>query len=480
MYKIDMSPARQEEDRKEFAGDMRESARNPLVPGARIIRGGAAVSVYDNETACREWNYPLSEVNDLGIFSYMEKEGVTDNCRPWAVRMHPDVTVYYYILEGRGTLILGNAMGAAEERFEFGELELVIVPREVPYRMEGEWKAICFHARTSVYGSMAGTVRFPHPVVTLDRPERPEEGETAHLKTPGTYTCYNQTKTMERSLGRILEAEEIHRDQTEPEAVNRLYREITPVDPQTSVMDNRKEAEKNASVLGARVLKRVDAPPVYNANAGLKQSSYPLTWTDDIAICNLAEKSADSDRDRPFDSHSHPDIEEYKFILAGSGSVTIGEGDETCEREYYEFKAGDLVILPRGLAHADAGGYTALYFHAKQSVFGKTPGDSLYPHIAYVYTRPPRPTKEEEEALNDPGTFIKMNSRETYNVYCPNPIVRVEKNPTDMTHLRPDLFPQAASPADMQECPAGDCRESQKQHHERMGLWLSEEGEEKR
>lgn len=115
----------------------------------------------------------------------------------------------------------------------------------------------------------------------------------------------------------------------------------------------------------------MDAPPVYNANAGLKQSSYPLTWTDDIAICNLAEKSADSDRDRPFDSHSHPDIEEYKFILAGSGSVTIGEGDETCEREYYEFKAGDLVILPRGLAHADAGGYTALYFHAKQSVFGK-------------------------------------------------------------------------------------------------------------
>ena len=41
-------------------------------------------------------------------------------------------------------------MGAAEERFDFGELELVIVPREVSYRMEGEWKAICFHARTSV------------------------------------------------------------------------------------------------------------------------------------------------------------------------------------------------------------------------------------------------------------------------------------------------------------------------------------------
>lgn len=325
MYRIDMGAARREEDRAKFADDKKEAGKNALVPGARIIRAGAAVSVYENETACREWLYPLSEVNDLGIFSYVEKEKKTDEERPWATRLHPDVNVYYYVLEGEGTLILGGTEG---------------------------------------------------------------------------------------------------------------------VDEQTRSEENLREAAKNAAILGARVLKREDAPPVYNANAGLRQSSYPLTWTDDIAICNLAEKSAESDRERPFDSHSHPDIEEYKFILSGSGSVTVGVGDETCQEEYYEFRAGDLVILPRGLAHVDAGGYTALYFHTKQSVFGKTPGDSLYPHIAYVYTRPPRPTKEEEAALNDPGTFIKMNSRETYNVYCPNPILRVEKNPTDMTHLRPDLFPE--------------------------------------
>ena len=33
-----------------------------------------------------------------------------------------------------------------------------------------------------------------------------------------------------------------------------------------------------------------------------------------------------------------------------------------------------------------------------------------------------------------------MDSRETTNIYMPNPILRVEKNPTDMTYLRPDLF----------------------------------------
>ena len=98
-----------------------------------------------------------------------------------------------------------------------------------------------------------------------------------------------------------------------------------------TVVDPPSIIATHLTVLGARVLKRKDAPPVYNANAGLRQSSYPLTWTDDIAICNLAEKLASSDEERPFDSHSHPDIEEYKFILSGSGSVTIGVGDETCE-----------------------------------------------------------------------------------------------------------------------------------------------------
>ncbi|MFB9278506.1 hypothetical protein ACFFT4_26365 [Cohnella cellulosilytica] len=83
-----------------------------------------------------------------------------------------------------------------------------------------------------------------------------------------------------------------------------------------------------------------------------------------------------------------------------------------------------------------------MYFHTKASVFGKVPGTSQYPHIAYVYDKPARPTQEERDALNDPGTYILMDSRETYNIYLPNPILRVEKNATGMKHLRPDLFPE--------------------------------------
>lgn len=432
MYTISMQQKRTEKDKEQCGRDRREAAKNPLVPGARILRGKDAVFGIDPFSFCRQWCYPLSEVNDLGFFSYMEKKKDTDAGSPWILQAHPGVNLYLYILSGEGKLFVGEE-DENQESYAFGEEELVIVPRDVPYRMEGEWNAICFHARTGVYGTVAGNERFPHPVL---------------IQKDGTLLYFNQVMSRFLPMGKreapkkceTLQGTKEGQELMETYDINELYQDVTPLDPQTLTEENRREAGKHAQILGARVLKRTDAPAVYNANAGLKQSSYPLTWTDDIAICNLAEKLESSDLDRPFDSHSHPDIEEYKFILSGSGTVTIGVGDETCEEETYAFEAGDLVILPRGLAHLDAGGYTALYFHTKQSVFGKVPGDSLYPHIAYVYTRPKRPTREEEEALNDPGTYIKMNSRETYNVYCPNPILRVEKNPTDMTHLRPDLF----------------------------------------
>lgn len=71
MYKIDMKKIREEKDILQCAKDMKEAAKNPLVPGARIIRGADAVPVYVNESACRQWFYPLSEVNDLGMFTYL-------------------------------------------------------------------------------------------------------------------------------------------------------------------------------------------------------------------------------------------------------------------------------------------------------------------------------------------------------------------------------------------------------------------------
>ena len=49
MYKIDMKKIREEKDILQCAKDMKEAAKNPLVPGARIIRGADAVPVYVND-----------------------------------------------------------------------------------------------------------------------------------------------------------------------------------------------------------------------------------------------------------------------------------------------------------------------------------------------------------------------------------------------------------------------------------------------
>lgn len=431
--------------------DRSESAKNPLIPGARILRGEDARAVYVNSSAALQRFYALSEVNDLGMFSYIEKKASTDQDRPWATQAHPDINLYVYILKGAGTVVLGGADESFEqESYDFVEQELVIVPRGVPYRFTGEWEGICFHVRVSVFGTVAGTNRFPHPIMTFDKPARPTQEEREALSEPASYVC------MDPLFSAGIRGEPAVKDSFKPGNLlacrtdlasvqegmdsNVLYYKLTPVDRQTKNERNLEQARKNAAVLGARVIKVADSPSQYNANAGLKQTCTPLTWTDDIAIFNLAEKKASSDLERPFDSHSHPDIEEYKFIVSGSGTVTLGLGDETCDIEKYEFKAGDLVILPRGMPHVDAGEFTAVYFHAKQSVFGKTPGSSLYPHMAYVYTKPPRPTQEERDALYDPGTCLIMNSRETHALHVPNPILKVEKLEQGMKHLRPDLF----------------------------------------
>lgn len=438
MYTLSFEDTNRERSSLLARADLTEAAKNPLVPGARILRSEHAVKRHLDTTACDHWFYPLSEVNDIGLFGYFEKKACTDANQPWVVQSHPNVNLYLYIFSGQGSVILGDGSCLfQEERYDFAEEELVIIPRDTPYHLIGGFTAVSFHVRTSVYGIPAGTPRFPHPVIYHSSLQR---FDASGLPRKGECLYYNPVLTRALRAPDAMECFEPPFAGGEGIDESSLYAMVTPVDEQTGVRKNIEEARKNAQVLGARVLKRSDAPAVYNANAGLKQSSYPLTWTDDIGICNLAEKRAESDIDRPFDSHSHPDIEEYKFILSGTGSVTIGVGDETCQQERYEFKAGDLVILPKGLAHLDAGGYTALYFHAKQNAFGKTAGNAMYPHVAYVYTRPPRPTKEEEAALNDPGTYILMNSRETWNIYAPNPILRAEKNQTGMTHLRPDLF----------------------------------------
>lgn len=419
--------------------NLSQGQKNPRVPGARIIGRADAWHGYDAATATDRLSYPVTEVNDLAVFQEVSSTGT----QGWTIQSHPNVTAYLYILDGRGSIELGTTGSVfIGESYDFGPEDLVIVPRDIPYRISGSWSGLFFHYRTSAFGRSSGPNRFPHPVRTWDAPERPAE-EASVLAPAGTLRYLDPLGLTAQEGGPAASELVLPRLRDSGRDAAELYAALTPDDRLTADAAASGMAGRNPSVLGSRIVRRTDAPDVYNANAGNRQWSYPLSWVDDTAIFIGSKHLASSDEERPFDSHSHPHIEEYKYILAGSGTISFGVGDDTFETETYAFTQGDLVITPRGIPHYDGGDFMALNFHAKTSTFGVAPGTPRTPHPAYVYTKPPRPTPEEEAALNEPGTLLLMDSREELLLYLPNPILRTGRHPTEMTWLRPDLFEDA-------------------------------------
>lgn len=436
-------PTYSKEDHRTLEALRREAQKNPFIPGARIIRRADARSMYCAEAGCRQWLYPLSEVNDFGFFAYIEKDAASDTDRPWANQAHPDATLYVLILTGGGSVILGEGSPLFHtESYTFEQRDIVVIPRGVPYKFTGGWTGVCMHARSNVFGRPVGEGRYSHPVVTLEKPSRPTAEETAQLREVGSYICTDPTMAFGVKMPPHPMSCPWVADTHSLLQANALYGSVTPTDLQTQDAASLAQMRQNPSVLGARVLRRKELDDLYNSNAAGAVSLYPTSWTDDMAIFATLIHDEKDDAVRPFDSHSHLDIEEYKYILSGSGWIQFGVGDDAFETESYEFHAGDLVINPRSVPHYEGGTYESISIHTRMSVFGKVPGTAAFPHIAYVYTQPPRPTEAERQATNAPGTYIFMDSRERFNMLAPDPFLRVERNPIDMTHLRPDLFEQ--------------------------------------
>lgn len=62
--------------------------------------------------------------------------------------------------------------------------------------------------------------------------------------------------------------------------------------------------------------------------------------------------------------HSHPNYEEYWFVIEGKGQITIGD-------EVYNVEPGDLVITPRGVPHKVKGDIIFICCAGKHNVEGK-------------------------------------------------------------------------------------------------------------
>lgn len=434
-------PSFHKEDKRTLEEIRSQAAKNPWVPGPRLLRKADARKVFVDAAGCWQWLYPLSEVNDFAFIAYVEKEAGSDQTHPWASQSHPGAVMYLFVLEGGGTVVLGAGSNQyQEERHGFVARDFVVIPRGMPYYFTGEWKGLLMQSRSNVYGLPVGVGRYVHPILTHTKPPRPTAEEAARLAEPGTYLCTDPTMAFAVRCPAPV-AHEIAAPPAEQAAANQRYWDVTPTDGQTQDPESLREMQKNAWVLGARVIRHREVPALYNANAAGMVRLYPTTWSDDMAIFTTLAHKEEDDAIRPFDSHSHLDIEECKYVMSGSGWIQFGVGDDTFETETYEFHEGDVILNPRSVPHYEGGTYEGFTFHSRMSVFGKVPGTSMFPHIAYVYTRPWRPNAEEEAATNEPGTYIFMDSRESTNMLAHDPFIRVEKNPIDMTWLRPDIFP---------------------------------------
>ncbi|HPJ02686.1 MAG TPA: cupin domain-containing protein [Candidatus Limiplasma sp.] len=399
---------------------------NPSIPGSRKLNRIKAKLVYSNETGCLHWYYPLSAIDDLGMFCYIEKKRVTDKTHPWAIQSHPFVNLYMYIIKGEGELHLGLNDGVfAQETYPFGCEDMLVVPRSIPYRLTGEWEAICFHARTNVYGQTVGDGIFSSPVLMHNKPYRPTTAETKALFDPGTFLYMNPTystgmripynpafvipadlSAMRPEFGGIP-----HTD------ANDLYRDC-PRAEQTLDETVAQEMLKNPMILGARVMHKSDAEYKYNEADQNEHYAYPLSWADDIGIFIPARHNVKADADKPASSHCHPDIQEFKFVLDGRGKTALGHGDPSFNTEWIEFEKHDLIITPRDVPHFDAGDYTAIFFHTRNTAFGVPSGSADCPHKAITYVKP----EDAVDGVIGPSRMLRMNARETYAQVLARPV----------------------------------------------------------
>jgi uncharacterized protein YjlB len=122
---------------------------------------------------------------------------------------------------------------------------------------------------------------------------------------------------------------------------------------------------------------------------------YPVDATNDLLDWLVVTRSLDMEDKWAMQFHSHPDFEEYWFVLKGKGQIIVG--DET-----YDVEPGDLVITPRGVPHKARGDMTFLCTTAKHNVYGQTLGTKMQ------YVANDKPFRENPKDAPDIGTYAEI------------------------------------------------------------------------
>ena len=122
---------------------------------------------------------------------------------------------------------------------------------------------------------------------------------------------------------------------------------------------------------------------------------YPVDATNDLLDWLVVTRSLDMEGKWSMQLHSHPDFEEYWFVLKGKGQIIVG--DET-----YDVEVGDLVITPRGVPHKARGDMTFLCTTSKHNVYGQTLGSKMQ------YLANDKPHRDNPKDAPDIGTYSEI------------------------------------------------------------------------
>jgi mannose-6-phosphate isomerase-like protein (cupin superfamily) len=134
------------------------------------------------------------------------------------------------------------------------------------------------------------------------------------------------------------------------------------------------------------------------------QDFYQIEDTNDLQLFCRVHKKASTDLDNEWQAHSHPNIEEYTFVISGEVDAHLGNGEE------YHLEAGDLLITPRGVSHKFTGGDAELiFFHSKHNVYGRTVQNK---HPFMAHDMPSRSDPADQEGLPPVGVYYEMDALE--------------------------------------------------------------------
>lgn len=121
---------------------------------------------------------------------------------------------------------------------------------------------------------------------------------------------------------------------------------------------------------------------------------YPVQPENDLLDWLVVKRTLDMEEKWSMQLHSHPDFEEYWFVIEGKGQIICG--DET-----YDVEVGDLVVTPRGVPHKAIGDITFVCCTAKHNVYGQTLGTKMQ------YLANDKPYRDNPKDAPDVGTYME-------------------------------------------------------------------------